>query len=191
MELIAYTGPMWSGKTTALMSFFQQATNDRLKVGIFDHPENKRGSCRDLSLLCANVQTFDSKVILDQSWDVLIFDEVHLYDCFQDSALFLNTVKQSFTKVVVMAGIHYDFYHEYHVFPIWTRLSMLGCEFRNCYSVVPCSMCGMWQGVQYTVSTGDPAQRVGDCYQNVCRSCGIKYLVEWKNKINKAAIAAM
>ena len=186
-ELIAYTGPMWSGKTTGLLSFFQQSINDKLKVGVFDHPNNKRCSQRDLGLLCANTKIFDPKDVLEQSWDVLIFDEVHLYDCFGNSAQFLHTVQKALAQVIVMAGIHYDFYHDFHLFPVWNKLAILGCEFRNCYSVVPCAMCGMWQSVQYTVSIGDPNQRVGDFYQNVCRSCGIKYLVEWKNKLKESA----
>lgn len=186
-EYVAYIGPMWSGKTTGLLSFLQQATHDNLKVGIFDHPENKRCSKRDLSLLCKNAKFFDQKTILSESWDVLIFDEVHLYDCFPNAPQFLSTIKKAFARVVVMAGIYYDFYHDYRPFPIWGKLSLLNCEFRNCYSVVPCFMCGSILGVQYTVSIGDPSQRVGDFYQNTCRSCGVKYLVDWKAKLNEVA----
>lgn len=186
-EYIAYIGPMWSGKTTGLLSFFTQCTHDNLKVGIFDHPNNKRCSSRDLGALCANAQTFDQKTILEQSWDVLIFDEVHLYDCFQNAPIFLSTIQHVCARVVVMAGIYYDFYHDYKPFPIWGKISLLDhCEFRNCYSVMPCFKCGTILGVQYTVSIGEPDQRVGDFYRNTCRSCGIKYLVEWKSNLAQA-----
>lgn len=182
MELIAYIGPMWSGKTEALKAFAESSIANELNVGIFDHPQNNRNSARDLSCNFPNTQKFSPDEVLSAKLDVLIFDEVHLYDCFGTAELFLSTIKKATAKVAVLAGIYYDFYNDYRPFPIWNKLTLLRCEFRDTNPVTPCHICGTWHGVRYTASLGEPGQRVGDFYCNVCRPCGIQYQREWRAK---------
>lgn len=186
MEMIAYVGPMWSGKTEALTAFISQSLEDGLTVGVFDHPKNNRCSSRDLVAKMPYIcQAFQPELVLDPKIDVLIFDEVHLYDCFGDAPLFLDTLKKATAKVAVFGGVCFDFYNNFHQFPIWAKLSLVNnraCEFRQTYTVKPCYRCGTWQEVKYSVSIGDPMLRVGDFYRNACRACGEIALREWKDK---------
>lgn len=182
MELIAYIGPMWAGKTSLLKHFILTAKSNGLRVGIFENPNNHRNSYRDLIRMFAYAKVFTPDSVLNPERDVLVFDEIHLYDCFGGADLFLQTLKKATAKVVVMAGIYYDFYNDYRIFPIWNKLSHMGCEFRDVVPVQPCHICGSYIGVRYTVSIGKPTERVGDMYRNVCRDCSIKYLREWKAK---------
>lgn len=187
MELIAYIGPMWSGKTVALAEIIKTAKQAGKQIGIFDHPNNTRNSKREIGSLCQETQPFNRNVILSQSYDILVFDEIHFYEVFGNTQEFLSTIRESNTQLVVLAGIYYDFYNAYRPFPIWNKLSM-NCEFRQCYTVQPCFRCGTYHGVQYTVSIGDPMQRVGDFYRNVCRRCGIAFFREWQEKVNKQLV---
>lgn len=189
MEKIAYIGPMWSGKTEALTAFIEQSLQDGRAVSVFDHPKNNRCSSRDLMAKSpVLVQPFRPDAVLDPSIDVLVFDETHLYDCFGDANLFLDTLKKATAKLAIFAGIYYDFYNDYHPFPIWHKIGM-DCEFRQTYTVQPCFKCGTWTGVNYSVSVGDPLLRVGDFYRNACRQCGLVALREWRDKLALQSVA--
>ena len=175
---------MFSGKSFSLLTAIQAANNKGLKTGVFEHPANNRNSSRDLSRLSPSTQIFNPGRILGQEWDLLVFDEVHFYECFGDKQEFLLTLRNCHAKTILLSGLEYDFYNYLQPFPVWNDIINYKIfdivEFCNLRASTPCHYCGTWVGVHFTVNI-DPAKgRVGDHYASCCYGCAEACFEEYK-----------
>ncbi|MFA5129223.1 MAG: hypothetical protein WC445_04720 [Patescibacteria group bacterium] len=170
-------GAMWSGKTYMLLEEIDRAEKNGEKHIEFDHFANTRGSDRDLK-----VQKLEKKIDISK-YDVVIFDEVHLYSAFGNENVLLETIATASPHAtIICAGLLYDFYNDYIVFSIWKEIQELDhvVDFTLMPSRKPCENCGSLQDVNYTANDGSTTNRVGDHYVNVCKNCKDIYLEKYR-----------
>lgn len=175
MDAIFLQGTMWAGKTYQLVQAAKKAMEKGLKIEVFEHPENTRGSDRDLSSLLPNVKKFDqNSSFFSTKNDLIIFDEIHFYECFNtinEILCVLEEIKRhSPACTIIFGGLLYDFYSNLRQFRIWDYLSTRfdRVEKRLLFTTNPCCSCGRWVGVNYTVNIDAQKGRVGDHYDNAC-----------------------
>jgi thymidine kinase len=159
-----------SGKTTRLKIAFDNAVSLKKKVEVFDHPGNTRNSKRDISNILPGVLRLQEAVDIG-NYDLVIFDEVHLYAVFKNEHVLLDTLKtaDSTRTKCILSGIYFDFYDHYRPFQIWERIAPVStCHLLS--SMNPCP-CGNDKHVYYSANDGSTIERVGDHYINVCDKC--------------------
>jgi len=155
---------MWSGKTTRIA----EITKERGFQAV-EPDENTRGSERDLAQIMPGVVKFSE---VDARKPGFVFDEVHLYEAFDKTEAFVDFFHylRHQGKDIALAGVSYDCYNGYRLFPIWRKLLPCCDEIHWLVSMRRCHLCDApGASAEYSMSLG--GQVVGDDYVNVCKNC--------------------
>ena len=111
MSVIAYIGPMWSGKTSSL---YKAAMLHRHKVFFLDM-YNTRNSERDLKNMLDGIGTeITTDYICTNDTDLILIDEVHLWD-IPKLVSFLDKQREG---KYLLSGLLFNYYKEFEMFPV-------------------------------------------------------------------------
>lgn len=201
MDITAIVGPMGAGKTTEAIERFREDN-----VIVYDFL-NTRNSERDLrNVLKRSIDSVSpvfhhlmesfsipKSVALCSCPPIIMVDELHFVDVFKKRDEFMDflgrlvDLEENDVSVIV-AGIYYDFYNNYEVFPVWHDLNdfahrnEFGYNIIHLPSLTPCHFCKGEDRVYFTANVSGNNERVGDHYVNVCHSCKGKALGSPKSR---------
>jgi len=172
----AILGPMWAGKTHRILSEIKDKN-----YLVFDIV-NTRNSARDLSSLIDHERYCENE---DQFWqiymnyDLIVIDEIHLYQVFKRTDLIIDIVRALNKKNIpfILAGLFFDGYSDNQPFSIWSSIFPYCDEIAFLDSRIPCKLCGAVKEVFYTMpekKTLNSTEKIGDHYYNVCRTCWLE-----------------
>jgi len=164
---IGITGPMWSGKTFQLIKTVNILEKKGEKVLCVIPQKSKRENGRGLEEIVINTPVVFLKQVRDLKnfFDLVVFDEIHLYEVFGELEKFLDCF--GMFKNCIVSGLWNDSYDAYKVFKVWQEIVPFLDGFTCLKSRKPCVKCG---GTAYfSKHTSIKKVCVGDHYVNVCR----------------------